>query len=562
SQALGNAIATNRVGHAYLFTGARGVGKTSTARIFAKCLNCVDGPTASPCGKCDMCEGIAAGEDVDVLEIDGASNRGIDEIRQLRQNVNVRPSRARFKIYIIDEVHMLTTPAFNALLKTLEEPPEHVKFIFCTTEADKIPITVLSRCQRFDFAPIETKSILARLEEIANSEGVEADPEALQILARRAAGSMRDSQSLLEQLLSFGGKKIGVEDIHAMLGTAKSSRLAAITTSIIRRDAATALGEVDAAVREGVDLGQFAEQLVGYFRDVMAAHVGCGEDLLLHAGPNERPQLVEFGSQLGIQTLLAIVQILDQSITRMRHSTHTRTLLEISLVRICKLDDLDELPSLIGQVRDGTLPAANVSQSRAGLPAVRATPSAPTRLVADSSGPTAEKKNIELALQVENSAPVASPPPNLTAEFLPAIWKEALAGIEDMTSDFAAKAESIAISGPNRVVVRHRKAYNKEQCERPERKARLEQALSQVAGAKIQVEFELLPELPAVQVVASAPVPSAAQSRLRRFKNAERNLLVRQAIEMFDGEIVNVVEPIRADEVEGSGPADAAPPPA
>ena len=559
SQALGNAIATNRVGHAYLFTGARGVGKTSTARIFAKCLNCVDGPTASPCGKCDICEGIAAGEDVDVLEIDGASNRGIDEIRQLRQNVNVRPSRARFKIYIIDEVHMLTTPAFNALLKTLEEPPEHVKFIFCTTEADKIPITVLSRCQRFDFAPIETKSILARLEEIAKSEGVEADPDALQILARRAAGSMRDSQSLLEQLLSFGGKKIGVEDVHAMLGTAKSSRLAGITQSIIRRDAATALGEVDAAVREGVDLGQFAEQLVGYFRDVMAAHVGCGEDLLLHSGPNERPQLVEFGGQLGIQTLLAVVQILDQSVTRMRHSTHTRTLLEIALVRICKLDDLDELSSILGQVRDGTLTASGAAPPRATLSSGKSVAAVSPATTASPS-PVVEKKNPEPTSLAENQVSDTSSRPLLTDEFLPAIWKEALAGIEDMTADFASKAESIAISGPNRVVVRHRKAYNKEQCERPERKTRLEQALSQVVGAEVRVEFELLPELPAARAAASAPVPSAAQSRLRRFKNAERNLLVRQAIEMFDGEIVNVVEPIRVDEAEGLGTAEAAPP--
>src|SRR3954464_8376396 len=267
SQALANAITTNRVGHAYLFTGARGVGKTSTARIFAKALNCVNGPTTTPCGECDICQGIAAGGDVDVIEIDGASNRGIDEIRQLRSNVNVRPSRARFKIYIIDEVHMLTTQAFNALLKTLEEPPQHVKFIFCTTEADKIPITVLSRCQKFDFAPIEMRSIVDGLQQICANEGVEADSEALQIIARRAAGSMRDSQSLLEQLLTFGGKKIAVEDVHAMLGTAKSSRLAAITQSIIRRDAAAALAEVDAAIREGVDLGQFAEQLVGYFRD-------------------------------------------------------------------------------------------------------------------------------------------------------------------------------------------------------------------------------------------------------------------------------------------------------
>src|SRR6476619_6678157 len=183
SQALANAITTNRVGHAYLFTGARGVGKTSTARIFAKALNCVNGPTTAPCGECDICAGIAAGSDVDVIEIDGASNRGIDEIRQLRSNVNVRPSRARFKIYIIDEVHMLTTPAFNALLKTLEEPPEHVKFIFCTTEAEKIPITVLSRCQRFDFAPMELSSIMGRLEHICRNEKVDVEPEALQIIA-------------------------------------------------------------------------------------------------------------------------------------------------------------------------------------------------------------------------------------------------------------------------------------------------------------------------------------------------------------------------------------------
>jgi len=199
SRALANAITTNRVGHAYLFTGARGVGKTSAARIFAKALNCGTGPTATPCNQCDFCSAISSGDDVDVIEIDGASNRGIDEIRQLRSNVNVRPSRSRFKIYIIDEVHMLTTPAFNALLKTLEEPPEHVKFIFCTTDPEKIPITVLSRCQRFDFSGIRAESIASRLKQICESEGATVDDEALRVIARRAAGSMRDSQSLLEQ---------------------------------------------------------------------------------------------------------------------------------------------------------------------------------------------------------------------------------------------------------------------------------------------------------------------------------------------------------------------------
>src|SRR5688572_29820136 len=260
AQALANAITTNRVGHAYLFTGARGVGKTSTARIFAKALNCVRGPTIAPCGECDVCQGIASGQDMDVIEIDGASNRGIDEIRQLRSNVNVRPSRARFKIYIIDEVHMLTTQAFNALLKTLKEPPEHVKFIFCTTEADKIPITVLSRCQRFDFSPIELKSIVERLRLICQTEGIQAEDEALQIIARRAAGSMRDSQSLLEQLLSFGGRRITVTDVNSMLGTADSGRLATLMGLIANHDGAAVLREVNAAIQEGVDPGALCEQ--------------------------------------------------------------------------------------------------------------------------------------------------------------------------------------------------------------------------------------------------------------------------------------------------------------
>ena len=187
ARALINALKSNRVAHAYLFTGARGVGKTSTARILAKALNCVKGPTATPCDVCDACRSIATGEDVDVLEIDGASNRGIDEVREIRSNVQYRPSRGRYKIYIIDEVHMLTPPAFNALLKTLEEPPSHVKFIFATTEAQKIPVTILSRCQRFDFAGIGTQAIVERLREIVANEGMEADDEALALVARRAA---------------------------------------------------------------------------------------------------------------------------------------------------------------------------------------------------------------------------------------------------------------------------------------------------------------------------------------------------------------------------------------
>src|SRR5579885_1570477 len=241
ARALANALKSNRVAHAYLFTGARGVGKTSTARILAKALNCEKGPTATPCGECDICKHIAAGEDVDVLEIDGASNRRIDEIRDIRSNVQYRPSRARYKIYIIDEVHMLTKEAFNALLKTLEEPPPHVKFIFATTEVEKVPITILSRCQRFDFAGISLPRIVEHLRQILQQEGREADDEALERIARRAGGSMRDAQSVLDQLLAFGPERLTAEHVHHLFGTARDDRLIALAESVLAHDAKQAL---------------------------------------------------------------------------------------------------------------------------------------------------------------------------------------------------------------------------------------------------------------------------------------------------------------------------------
>ena len=375
AQALGNAITSNRVGHAYLFTGARGVGKTSAARILAKALNCEKGPTTKPCNECDTCLSINSGEDVDVLEIDGASNRGIDEIRQLRQNAGVRPSRSRNKIYIIDEVHMLTREAFNALLKTLEEPPEHVKFIFCTTEPTKIPITILSRCQRFDFAGIMPRSILKRLEQIAAAEGVEADTDALEIIARRAAGSMRDSQSLLEQLLAFSSGRITVDAVHGMLGTAGEERLAALAGALADRNPAAALAELDAAITSGVDASLLIEQLFGYLRDCMAAAVGCRPDAFLFTSPSAAEQVAELGKRWGLDTLLAVMQILDQTLGRMKYSTQGRILAELALVRISQLEQLEELSELIGQLQSG-VPAQPSGGPQPSRPPARPMPPA------------------------------------------------------------------------------------------------------------------------------------------------------------------------------------------
>ena len=358
AQALMNAIQSNRVGHAYLFTGARGVGKTSTARIFAKALNA----SAEANGKFDPSSDVAlaidSGEDMDVIEIDGASNRGIDEIRQLRANAAVRPSRSRYKIYIIDEVHMLTNQAFNALLKTLEEPPGHVKFIFCTTDPEKMPITVLSRCQRFDFPPVQADQIYDRLKFICQNEGTKADETALRLIARRASGSMRDSQSLLEQLLSFSGDEITTEVVHAMLGTADETRLASFALRLIERDAAGALRELDNAATEGVDVGQLAEQLLGYLRDMMAMSVGSHPDLLRTANPSSAGQLAEWGKSWGTMTLLSALQLLDETIVKMRHSVQSRILLEVALVQICNLQDLQSLSDLVRAFATGqsTLP--------------------------------------------------------------------------------------------------------------------------------------------------------------------------------------------------------------
>lgn len=385
SQALLSAIESNRVGHAYLFTGARGVGKTSTARIFAKALNAAAETNGKFDPNSDISQAIDAGEDMDVLEIDGASNRGIDEIRQLRSNAAVRPSRSRYKIYIIDEVHMLTTQAFNALLKTLEEPPAHVKFIFCTTDPEKMPITVLSRCQRFDFPPVQTDQIFERLKFICENEGTKADEAALRLIARRAAGSMRDSQSLLEQLLSFSGNQITVEVVHAMLGTADETRLASFATRLIERDAGGALRELNIAADEGVDVGQLAEQLLGYLRDMMTVTVGGSSDLVRTANPNSVDQLREWGKSWGTMTLLSALQLLDETIVKMRHSVQSRILLEVALVQICNLQDLQALSDLV---------KAFANQS---APTPRTTTGA-----AQSIPPSADaKKKIELNSSVE-----------------------------------------------------------------------------------------------------------------------------------------------------------------
>jgi DNA polymerase III subunit gamma/tau len=549
AQALAGAIATNRVGHAYLFTGARGVGKTSSARILAKALNCVHGPTATPCNECDVCRSVSSGDDVDVLEIDGASNRGIDEMRSLRQNVNVRPSRARFKIYIIDEVHMLTKEAFNALLKTLEEPPEHVKFIFCTTEPEKIPITILSRCQRFDFAGIQTKSIAERLRQIVETEGVEAEPAALEVIARRAAGSMRDSQSLLEQLLAFGGQKLTIDDVNRMLGTAGDRRLVEMAGYLVARDAAAALAALDRALAEGADVGPLLDQLLGYFRDVMVAAAGGPAELMLYSSAGDHDAIQAAGRQLGLETVLAIMQVIDQTLARLRYSSHGRILAELALLRICRLEDLESLSNLIGQMRDGLPPRMAAPAKPAAPSAATASSSAEARSnppAESTSSLAAEAKKKPFAEQLSDAPPEPRESVSQRATFSPAkgteVWGQTLEQLGDMLAEMAKFVADVAIPAPNRLVASFPEKYNhcKTYCERPENLAKFEQALARATGEKMRLEFGLIPNGP--ESVELKPPKRAATGQQRLQEKAEHPL-VRRAAELFGAFPVRVDEP-------------------
>ena len=594
SQALRNAIETDRVGHAYLFTGARGVGKTSTARILSKALNCESGPTPTPCHTCDICQSIAAGEDVDVLEIDGASNRGIDEIRQLRSNVNVRPSRSRYKIYIIDEVHMLTKEAFNALLKTLEEPPSHVKFIFCTTDPEKIPITVLSRCQRFDFAPVQTEEIVQRLGFIVESEGAEADEEALRVLARKAAGSVRDSQSLLEQLMSFTSERITLDAVNSMLGTASSTRLHGVLRALADRKASQALVELDQAIGEGVDAGQLAEQLLGCLRDLLALSVGGGKELLLHNAEADAEELGAIAKQWGTATLLAAAQILDQALVRMRQVTHARILLETSLIRIAQLEDLQGLSDLIATVQGGgsaslqppakkktadvtavaaAAPAVPQAQVRIDPPAdslpqqphaapqpVRQPPpepvAKPTAMAAATKEAPSEPSGarheaVTLVPEEQPDAPADKPgapsmpsvpdkpDAGVTASDATALWRQAIAQLEGLAADCASQFESAANFAPNRLVIAFSAGYtsSKAFCERPAKHSEMERIVSEIAGRKLKLEFVVR----AGQRPEPAATPRRANSARQLQREAMQHPFVLRALEVFAGDVTGVV---------------------
>ncbi|MDR1491384.1 MAG: DNA polymerase III subunit gamma/tau [Planctomycetaceae bacterium] len=556
AQALSNAIQTGRIGHAYLFTGARGVGKTSSARIFAKALNCIHGPTPTPCNCCEICDSISVGEDVDVLEIDGASNRGIDEIRLLRQNASIRPSRANYKIYIIDEVHMLTREAFNALLKTLEEPPEHVKFIFCTTEPSKIPITILSRCQRYDFAGIDAVAIAQRLTEIVQKEGATADDGVFETLARRAAGSMRDAQSLLEQLLSFAPEHIALEDVHAMLGTADDQRIFRILNAINASQTASVFAELDAAAQEGVDFGIFTEQLLGIFRDLMLSACDGDQKLLMYCSPSRYDDVKQLARELGLHRILASMQVLDQTYTKMRYSTQGRILLELALVRIAHLQQLQGIAVLLDQLRNGALNIPNLSadstsQQSAPQQSFRQTSSqtAPTSNPASDS----EKLRFSDMLPQQPSRQTSTKEPraeqqtaqkktsDLTDVEAKQHWNEMISRLSGMTATYAALCHSVRWASPDIfiVVFPSPQAMAKSYCENDA--AKIQNLLRDQIGLPIKLRFEII-----TIETQKKPEQHPQNSNLRKLQmmaETEEHPMVKKAAELFGASLTEVKLP-------------------
>ena len=531
AQTLRNAIHEGRVAHAYLFTGARGVGKTSMARIFAKALNCPFVKDGVPCNECEQCRGISVGQDVDVSEIDGASNRGIDDIRSLRANVNIKSMRSKYKVYIIDEVHMLTKEAFNALLKTLEEPPPMVKFVFCTTEANKVPDTILSRCQRFDFGTISTDNITIRLRQLAEAEGFRVDEAALDLVARRAAGSMRDSQSLFDQLLAFGSEHITSADVHRLLGTAPDDRLTGLIDALIDRRRDEALVRLDDALREGVQLEAFTDQLVAYFRDLLVAACGAGDVPLLSVGNECREILQQQSQRWGLQTIATGMQILAESKARMQRVSYGRALAELALVRISLLEDLDRLDDLIAQLKGGvvvpqvaTAVPRNINANQGAGSSPPPTLPAPQTLSSRST-PTgqAEKKNDVVAPLVPKAAP--GPVPNVNDsnleqkpkfEWKPGCEKDLQSIIADRLNDIAGtsvrRASSLAIIGPNVLEFSIPINYDVERktLERPDTVVRLESILAEVVGQPIRVRFR------SAEAVGQVPKPSAVAAPVNR----------------------------------------------
>jgi len=527
TRTLQNAITANRVSQAYLFVGPRGIGKTSTARILAKALNCDNGPTANPCGACDACREIEEGRSLDVLEIDGASNNGVENIRELRENTAYAPARGPYKIYLIDEVHMLSAGAFNALLKTLEEPPAHVKFIFATTEAQKLPATITSRCQRFDLRRIPAASIAAHLQSIAAKEEIAMEPSAAEAIARGADGGLRDAESMLDQAVAFCGNTITGEDVMTVFGFTSRETISSLMAGILARDASASLRIVTQQAEAGKDLLRLLGDLIGHVRDLLVAGVEGAS-----AAPREK--------------LLMLLDHFAETESRMRWAADKKLQFDVAVIKAvhlleqASLDDVIEtLAALHG---GGPLPERPVPPR----PPVSAAPAA--RAEERPSPPPAARAPIPKT--PPPAGPVAKPAPPAAGESraldASVAWERVSTTYESSIKyRWLTKGVFSRMNSGGEMIIHLPPTYEGEMKSIIGTAGRrdAEGKLAEILGRKVSVLLEIstrLAECPAgepVPEVVDEPPPPAPEPPADPMEEFKNDPLIKKALEIFAGEI-------------------------
>ncbi|MBK7363132.1 MAG: DNA polymerase III subunit gamma/tau [Micavibrio sp.] len=533
STTLKNAIALGRIGHAYLFTGPRGVGKTSMARIFAKALNCKKGPTAKPCGECVNCQEIENTRSLDVQEIDGASNRGIDEIRALRENVKFAPAAGKFKIYIIDEVHQITTDGFNALLKTLEEPPAHVKFIFATTSAQKVPATILSRCQRFDFRRIPTDTIAATLKEICKQEKIKADETALYQIAKAADGSLRDSQTLLDQIAAAGSGKIGREDVERSLGVPEEERVSELVGHLAAHDAKKALLLLDRVLKEGKDPALFMEALLGHVRDLLFIKTSESLSELIDASEAHRASLSKQTKLFSKEDLFYFFSVIAQTLQVMKRFESKRIPLEVALVKLAENAPVESIEKLITALKNTEKKTSVNSPSVMSAPVEAVLPELPKKKVRVEKVLDEEKDEIE-ELPTEDAEIKPEIPGEKSPAFL-AVWNSLLASVKTekiSLSSYLAEGEPLTIeNGIAQIAFPEKHSFHRETLEADTNRRLIEKHLSELIGKPLRIEFQSVKDAPG-SVAEAAPAAAPAKP------SAETENALKSAAQLFGGRVI------------------------